>query len=320
MGKVLASVIIDACAGCCGTLGLSWHCESLTGTASLCGISAYSADATPYDAGDPDAWEGQFRKWLNRDLAGLLQWRSGECSSCPDGLTGDGGGDYTFSGTFSVTCDATLYGTVDGINYTNAGCVDTTPFTLAIGSLFTAAFNVVPLACPADGVGGYSTPIKDEHTLLTRTVTACGCYTSDFLIYFETLGEATETLREEVYFFEALLAAGGDVTEGTSCCTELSEADRTTPESISPMTMIGTAVKVPISILNGVEGSTYSVTVTLSQANPQPEDPMEPPVPPTIWDDTIEVEAGTTTNYYPRLPIPGDFPICVISVVLGDPV
>lgn len=308
MAIKIATVTVE-CGGCCGAIGLTWACLSLTGTADLCGISAYSADATPYDAGDPDAWEGQFRKWLNRDLAGLLKWRSGNCSSCPDGLTGDGGGDYTFSGTFSVTCDATLFGAVDGINYTTPLCAVTTPFTLPIDSLFTAAFNVVPLACPADGVGGYSTPVKDEHTLLTRTVTACGCYTSDFLIYFETLGSATEELREEVYFYNALLAAG-DAVAGTSCCTELTESDRTTPESITPMSMTGTAVKIPFTVTGGDVGTDYSVNVTLEQANDFPD-------PPDIWTVTISAKGSTPTDYFPPMPIPGDYPICVTNVELA---
>lgn len=309
MAVVLGRFTVDLACGCCGETGLVWGCESLTGTAELCGISAYSADLTPYNPLDPDTWEGQFRKWLNRDLDGLLKWRSGDCSSCPDGLTGDGGGDYNFSGTFSVTCDDTAYGILNGINYTEENCAVAGPFSFAIDSLYTAAFNVVPLACPVDGVGGYSTPVKDEHTLLSRTVTACGCYTSDFSIYFETLGLATEELREEVYLYNALEAAG-DAVAGTSCCTELTESDRTEPESIAPMTMTGTAVKVSITVTGGDPDTDYVVNVTMEQANDFPE-------PPTIINVALSIPGSTTSAYYPPLPIPGDYPICVVSVELS---
>lgn len=60
---------------------LTWECVSYSGTANLCGISGYSSDAAPYDAGSPATWEGQYRKWRKRDLAGSIQISNNVCAS-----------------------------------------------------------------------------------------------------------------------------------------------------------------------------------------------------------------------------------------------
>lgn len=297
-------------------ISLETWCVSLTGTASLCGITPYSADASPYDPLAPQAWAGKYRKFRDRVLAGALNWRSGECSSCPDGLTGDGGGDYNYSGTFSVTCDDTEYGIVNGINYTTENCAVAGPFSFAIDSLYTAAFNLVA-ACPSDGSGGGATPVRDEHTLLTRTVTACGCYTASLSIYFETLGLATETLEEEVTFFdalEALLAAGGDVTEGESCCTEISAMNYLTPESTVPHTVTGTAGARYVNVAGGDPLTTYGVIITLERLvyNEVTEE-YDTETQEVLFD----VKGGTDTRYVVPITAPGEPGWCAISAALA---
>lgn len=313
MARILGVSTVGPCGGCCGELGLTWICESLTGTASLCGISAYSADASPYDPFNPDSWEGQYRKWSERTLSGSLDRREGACATCP-GDSGASGALYEYSGTYEVTCiaetPASVTRTLSAFGGPSEPCAAGAPSVYNVTELDLFFFTPVS-TCPAD-LDAVLAPVSQAYTLLTRTVSGCGCHTPNGTSYTETLGTAIEELPvlSEVYFYDALEAEGGAI-EGESCCTELEEADQTSPQSIMPMSMTGTGVKVTITVLGGDPLTDYLVTITLEQANDFPD-------PPTVWEVALTVKGSTPTAYYPPLPIPGDYPICVTDVRLGS--
>lgn len=300
---------MDQCAGCCGTPGMTWSCNSLTGTAYLYGFSGYSSDAAPYDVGDPGEWEGQYRKWSTRTFSGqntVIDYAetgcAGDCVSQGNG-TSEGG---RFSGS-AVIDETGAYSSYGVQEFVNSPCSPTTWFVNS-----TTIGNIVsykPNSSCADYV-----PIYTIQTLIGRDNISCGCILNFFTEEPGTRsynGTLSVELSDERSFYKALELQDAEAVAGESCCTELTEAPLTEPETSAPIQMSGTGVEVPISILNPDSGSDYSVTVHLSQANPDPD-------PPTEWTVDLVIPGDAPDyNYYPPLPSPGDFPICVVDVVFN---
>lgn len=301
-------ITIDACAGCCDEpLLVVGDCESLTGTATLCGFSAYSADASPYDPLAPDDWEGQYRKWRDRTLAGSLYHYVGACLP-PECTAGDNSGttfSHDYSGTAQIECDSTTQATDDRTQTDASGvnCNTQPPFNQSVLEINQdGGYTIATGSCPATGPSFYET-----HTLLLRTVTGCGCQSDGFAGKHFTDGTATETLSEERYLYDALsekLASEGPssgVTEGSECCTDLTAADQTTPESLVAIEMTGTAVRIPLMVTNcPTVGQVFTVYVTLSQGGEE-----------FVVD--IGVECDVQGYFYVPLPAPDEEPICFVS-------
>lgn len=324
MARILGVSTVDQCPGCCGTPGMSWECESITGTGVLYGISGYSADDLPYDPMDPEAWEGQYRKWAERGLSGSLLNNSHQCSDCP-GYPASGGSDpataqHEFSGTYEVgSAGVVTYGQLIGTPVDGFTCDLGTPGApvnatgVGVGPGFSETTDCGVDLSPL-GAGG---AVLIEKTLITRVATGCGCGPSPDS-YGNVSGVASEDLTEERYLYDAIFEQDPEAILGESCCTELTEANLTTPESIDPISLTGTAVRVVITISNTNPDTDYSVTVTTSQENPQPEDPEDPPVPPTITTYDIIIPGDAPVYYFHvPLPSPDDFPICVTEVVFN---
>lgn len=323
MGKLLASTTItDPCGGCCGSLGITWECESLTGTATLSGITGYRADEETVDDLAPEApW--QYRKWAGRAMAGTWTTQS---YAAPSDCTGEcsGGVRFVYSGTYYWTGPETTdsnearYETYDGCDTYDFVSNFEPDKNGAIGRRSTAIPDVF---CEDTGT---ITQLNASYTLTTATGficpgTECREYGGTSTLRIDA-SDVSETLVDEQYFYDALLAAG-DAVDGESCCTYLEEADVVPPESDDDISLTGTAVRVTITLLNSSPGVDYAVTVTLSQENPQPEDPEAPPVPPTITEVDLVINGDApVAYYYPPLPVPEDFEICVIAVELGGEV
>lgn len=232
---ILARFTVETACGCCEgdpPYLVVGDCESLTGTATLCGFSGYSADDNPYDPLDPWAWEGQLRKWKSRALSGGFEttYYSGPgCDTlCVSGLKID------YAGAAEVTCEASTPVPVDVYGTCVFGYIQT-------------EYHYESLLSTDDGV--------IEKTLTQKTITYSGtCYDPGTSI---TTGGTTDTLEEEQYWYDAL--AAGDGVEGDSCCASTEEADETEPESTTSISATLTAVRRPVY----VGGCTAPATVTL---------------------------------------------------------
>lgn len=298
---------VDVTCGCCPGQG-PWlrvgDCRSLTGTASLCGFSGY--DDGTYDAGNPTAWAGQYRKWKTKTLAGNLDANINtqapghpDYRSCGGDPTCDGGASAAayfqagFSGFINLTCAGE-----------DNDALKTSQTTTVFGGDPCHAFDpTVASTNSVRDVGGFS--YTESATLTVLTLTGIGCDSG--VSGFSYNGTATETLSVEHHFYDALaaaLAGGGDVVEGDMCCTWLTEADLTTPESTASISLTGTAVIVPITVF-GCDPPTaiYSVYVTLSQGS-----------------STFEVEIGlqcmVPTDVYLPIAGPDQDPICFVRASL----
>lgn len=263
---------------------------------------------------DPEAWEGQYRKWQYRDLAGTLTELSYTAADCGGDLIcffpNSGGSPAVFSqsrewsGTYGLTCDAETFGQVVTTSYSGSGSGGSgvAPCTLTVGSPGTAS-NARDSA--------YTTLTK---TLTTHQTVGIGCFNTtnpfDQRASGNTSGTLTESLREEVYLYDALAAIlesdpEADVEVGESCCASLSDASLTYPEVTDPVYITGTAARARI-IVFGIPLAEYLVTVTLTRGE----------------DETtvlIAAQGMVPTYYYAPLAAPGTDPYCITNVELYTP-
>lgn len=295
MSTITISVSLDFssdanCEPCCAVgPSVVVTCESRTGTAELCGLSGYSADDAPYAAGDPEAWEGQYRKWRRRALDGTITVRTEKCAACWGGVTTD---EFVQtlenSGTCEVTCEGVLsLGAWESKQWGfGSECGGGAPlvFTGTTSDALPGSFVtlVAPdCATPLPGESAGAAKVFVTKTLTVRTLTGCGCYVNSAGSEREATGSATGTLADEQTLYAAL--AADEAEPGAECCAETSAADLTTPESTTPITMSGTAVRLTITV-RGAPSTAY--LVTLSFAN---ETTDEPPVVGDITTEEIEV-------------------------------
>jgi hypothetical protein len=294
MATRVGGFTVDYTCGCCGEGAwlLVGDCQSLTGTATLCGHSGF--DDGTYDPDAPEAWAGQYRKWRDLTRSGSNGFYSVD-SGTSDWVSTR---RVFYGGTISIalcegeecesTCTTTGSYLIGDITY-SAGAGDP---EIAYEDVTNPGF--VTDSNPVPGTFGDQTYVVaslTNYTISEGTPSGGTTPSSDVSVF----------LTEEVYFYDALadlLAGGGDVEEGEECCTTLTEADLTSPNSTAPITMTGTAVRVPITIMGctpvGVEMSVY---ITLSQG-----------------ESTYEVEIGlkcmVPAMVYIPLAGPGQDPIC----------
>lgn len=303
------TLTIPSCSGCCDEPFLVvGDCESLSGTANLCGFSGFSSDAAPYDGGDPWAWEGQLRKWGTVSLSGELSSTSYVNTSCSgDAICYDPGPpgfadqQVVWDGSATLDCVGRTDTSVNVTTTINTDC-DTSNST---PSAYTITQNIPESS-------GFYTPTA---TLTARTWPGPGCIieTRPFAGRgsFDIQGSATETLGDEQYLYDALLALleGGseDVIEGDSCCASTDSATLTSPQDQGPITITGEAVRVPLTVFGcDPMGPDFVVYVTLEQDG-------------TEYVVDVTVQCAVTTYYNLPQPMPGDEPICFVSASLTPP-
>lgn len=263
---VLASFSVDTTCGCCPGQPylIVYDCESLTGTAVICGFSGFSSDSAPYDGGDPWAWEGQLRKWGSVSLSGELSSTSYVNTSCSgDAICYDPGppgfADQQVVWTGSATLDCAGPRSDTPVNVTttiNTDC-DTSNST---PSAYTITQNI------PESSGFYS----PTATLTARTWPGPGCIldTRPFVGRgsFNIQGSATETLGNEQFLYDALAAllAGGseDVVAGDSCCAKTTSATLTLPQDQGSITIAGTGVRRPVFVGGCDVGTFINLIVT----------------------------------------------------------
>jgi hypothetical protein len=257
----LGRVVLEDCLGCCGDALVEWTCRSLTGTGELCGFSGY--DDGTYDPLDPAAWAGNTplpRKWAERALDGTLDSYTGDCSSCPAGVGFVGGAERNvFTGTVTVDCDGTFGGTGSvALDQAGPDCVLVFVGDFSKTEIDAGPFGNVVLSCSGAAFGSN---YEESFTLLTRTLTGCGCTTRGSAPgAAEATGTATETLGAEDTLYAALARVDPPLTPGTSCCAETTSTDLTEPESIDPVAITGTAVELDVTV-SGDPSTDYLVTL-----------------------------------------------------------
>lgn len=319
MPIIVGTARIDDCGCCEGSPPylVVGDCQSLTGTASICGFSGYSADAAPYDPLNPGDWEGQYRKWQQRALSGTITTTSGKCTSCYGGVNAD---EFyqtaTMSGTATLTCSGSTDGLFELEQYgVGGGCGSGTPFTFSEARSELDQGPFTTLVSPGCGSPLPGQPVdfafvEQVQTLTTRVLTGCGCRVDLNGIEREASGSQNATLSDEHYFYDALaerLANEGEssgITSGQTCCASLETAPLTTPESRTSMSLTGTAVRVQFTIFNcSPMGAEYTVNVTLRQGT---ED----------FVLSIPVKCLIPFFFHVPLPAPGEDPICFVSAAL----
>lgn len=304
---VLARIQVENTCGCCGEVFLILgDCQSRTGTATLCGISGYSSDEAPYDAGDPWAWEGQMRKWRARKLDG--EWTkflffSENCENCADGEK------EVYSGTVEVGCDGIeAFGHRDH-SFTEAescGFADATG-----GDVLQTSPRYAAGAGACYNIAGWLG--QTERTLTSLVTTGCGsCVNGAFGTVGNprasnfTDGQVSETLDDEQYWYDAL---GAGAEAGEECCASTSSANAISPESVEAISATLTAVRRPV-LVGGCEPlSLVTLTVTFVRIVDDEPDYME---------RVYAVQCGVPTNLQFPQPGPGDPAWCWHAIRIGS--
>lgn len=254
---------------CDGSIPVEVSCSSITGSASLCGISGYSSDEVPYDPLAPEDWEGQYRKWRSRELDGemtVFQYHAENCENCASGQR------RVYSGAFEPGCGGieTWIWAQRETTLTVEGCGWGTPTTDPDTQVeFRAPAGSDP--CVHNSAGWL---FATERTLTSLISTGCGsCVNGTFgtvgnpRASNSTAGQVSETLDDEQTPYAALLSGGG--TPGTSCISSIEFAAFTEPESTSPIPFEGTAVLATFTIgtlgTPLTPGETYTASVSLTK-------------------------------------------------------
>lgn len=307
---ILSRFTIPHACGCCpgdGPYLVVGECQSLTGTATLCGFSGFNSDSAPYDGGDPWAWEGQLRKWQQRRMDGEIStanyWGADcatdpVCSYLPVGSPGFTNTHVKWEGAATRTCAGTTLYTVT-VDYAESACAPAS---------YSVDVYQISTAIPEDA-GLYT----KATTLTERSWTSPGCVATPThpagrgSVFID--GIASETLQAEQFLYDALatLAEGGseDVVAGGSCCASLSSAALTTPESFGGISLSGTAVRVPLTIFGcSTIGAEMTAYVQLLQG-----------------EDEYIVETVLLCLvpgfFHVPLPPPGDTPVCFVAASLS---
>ena len=285
------------CLPCCEfTPSVSIACESRTGTADLCGWSGY--DDGSYDAGDPEAWAGQCRKWRSKTLSGgstRIVYSAFDCGGSCDGVE-----RYEYSGTITLDCDSSP--TPTGLREWYAGGASSCP---------DGDYQTTNTVYGIQLFYGCQDAFTLHSTLTIKTSTPCsGCLGIDS----QTRYDAKETLSDEQTLYAALLADDPETEPGAECCAETTDADLTYPEDESPISITGTAVRLTATIV-GEPSTAYVVTITFTN-----ETTDTPPVPGA--NTSVEIEVTTDSSgdaaftYDIPQPAPG-FRRCYLSATIA---
>lgn len=288
---------------------VTWSCQSLTGTATLCGFSGYSSDAAPYDAGDPEAWEGQYRKWQTRVRAGSITKR--DTADYADPGTPDY--SYTETGTWSETVTITYDAEAEECVEDSTGCT-------ATETTQTDPDPPVTFSVTCDGLLTYYTSVAILGELLEfyATLTESQIRTTDYVDTITTpdgdvasvwfTGAISQTLSDERYLYDALaevMESDSEAVEvGDDCCASLESASLTSPGSTSPITLTGTASRVTITVFGDV-GLDYNVVIELTRGA-------------SVTEVLVAATSPVPTTFNVPLPAPGTDPYCVTDVYLYE--
>ncbi len=250
--------IAAQCSDCCdcGVTVISsaptvtFTCESQTASGSLCGFSGY--DDGTYDSGDPEAWEGQYRKWRYREI--VAEITTGGCS---DGCAQEY--RYTIDGTAEITCAGSTGTTMTTTAIGDAGdgtCVDGSETYSAVMEYPNTSY---PGTCSGnDGLAMYTATLTEKS--IVQCANDCSGFTNN-----GSFGTATETLSGEVSLADAI--AESDPETGTSCTASGGTIDTTSPGSTAPISFSGaTSVTATITVSGGTPSSTVNIIVGYSNS------------------------------------------------------
>jgi hypothetical protein len=297
----LGRVTLEDCCDCGGGDLLTWSCQSLTGTAILCGFSAW--DDGSYDAGNPELWEFQYRKWfaLNRQGAnGFLIERS-------SGIDTVRKTRYTGSQTISLSTTETGEQSCSS----NNDCVIEEGFEQGAEPI-TAYEDLTTSYLSSDC--GSPAPYGDQEVIFDGLSLSVTVGTPESGTGFNTTyySDVYFDLTKEVYFYdslEELLTTGEGVEVGTECCNALSDANTLPPGSTSSHAFTGTAVRAaftPFSaICDPLNPIDVEVTIVIER---------------TVSGVTTTREIYTTGKcgqlnyYYLPMPLPGTPGWCLVDV------
>jgi len=250
--------VLGQCASCCTCpdgfarvpdATVSVTCASLTAVPTLCGFSGY--DDGSYDAGNPELWEGQGKKWKTRTLSGGSKdvgYAGADCSGICVGVVERA---YSGSVVFDEDCDMTS----TGAQTLYTGDVTTCPDAPTFGGSGSATSIQIFYGC--------QDPFTDHSTLTVKTTTACpSCISGSTIQTYD----AAETLSN-ADTVAAAIARASSPTSGTACCAETGEIDvgeLTEPESTTPITL-GSSTSVTLTVtITGLPETEYIVRIRYS--------------------------------------------------------